>query len=195
MGEVFGGIFVVIWVIALISFITKAVSGTSKPQQKSGQPYNGTRPQVYDAQQESIERARQQAQSFRSVPGSTYGSSSTGSSPAKPRSLASYGQNSRPAANSGYSQRVPAASSYSANKNAAMFGQVKASRIGENNVLLEDRKNDWLAKQLREEAAILRRGSIYDLGASHEVSCDADKIKREHVKRHNTNGLNRGMFR
>ena len=195
MGEIFGGIFVVIWVIALISFISKAASSASKAQQRPmrpNTPYTGTQSQKTA---QGATGPSGQAQSFRDVPGATYGSSNTGSSPARPRNLTSYGQNSRPAANSGYSQRVPAASSYSANKNAAMFGQVKASRIGENNVLLEDRKNDWLAKQLKEEAAILRRGSIYDLGASHDVNCDADRLKREHVKRHNTNGLNRGMFR
>ena len=180
--EVFSGIFVVIWVIALISFIGKAVGGASKTQQRTvNRPQQPQpRPQVYDAQQESLDRMRQQA------------NSSSGNT-ARPRSLASYGQSG--ASNAGYSQRVPAASSYSKNKNAAMFGQVKASRIGESAVLLEDRKNDWLAKQLKEEAAIARRGSVYDLGASHEVNCDADKIKREHVKRHNSNGLNRGMFR
>ena len=192
MGEIISGIFVVIWVIALISFIARIASG-SKGQQRPGTPYTGTRPQsgntsaparpqVYDAQQESIDRARQ-AQNFRNVPGATYGSSNTGSSSARPRQLGSY------------SQSRPVSSGYSQNKNAAMFGQVKASRIGESAVLLEDRKNDWLAKQLREEAAILRKGSIYDLGASHGVNCDADRLKKDHIKRHNTNGLNRGMFR
>ena len=190
--EIFSGIFVIIWVIALISFISKAV-GASKTQQRPTRPntpYTGTQSQ--QASSSGTARPAGQAQSFRDVPGATYGSSNTGSS-SRPRSLSSYGQSS--ASNAGYSQRVPAASSYSQNKNAAMFGQVKASRIGESAVLLEDRKNDWLAKQLKEEAAIARRGSVYDLGAAHEVNCDADKIKREHVKRHNTNGLNRGMFR
>ena len=188
--EIFSGIFVIIWVIALISFISKAVGGASKNQQRPTRPntpYTGTQNQ--QTVSSGTARPAGQVQSFRDVPGATYGSSNTGSS-SRPRSLSSYGQTS-----SGYSQRVPAASSYSKNKNAAMFGQVKASRIGESAVLLEDRKNDWLAKQLKEEAAIARRGSVYDLGASHEVNCDADKIKRDHVKRHNTNGLNRGMFR
>ena len=189
--EIFSGIFVIIWVIALISFIGKAVGGASKNQQRPTRPntpYTGTQNQ----QSMSSNAAGSGGQNFRNVPGATYGSSNTGST-SRPRSLSSYGQSS--ASNAGYSQRVPAASSYSQNKNAAMFGQVKASRIGESAVLLEDRKNDWLAKQLKEEAAIARRGSVYDLGAAHEVNCDADKIKREHVKRHNTNGLNRGMFR
>jgi hypothetical protein len=61
-------------------------------------------------------------------------------------------------------------------------------------VLLEDRRNDWLAQQLREEAAIKRRGSS-DLGASHEVECAADDLKQSHVRRHNTNGINKRTFR
>ena len=78
-------------------------------------------------------------------------------------------------------------------------GKVSSKKQGtgifENDVLLEDRRNDWLAKQLREEAAIKRRGSIYDLGASHDVNCDAEDNRLFHVKRHNTNGLNRRMFK
>lgn len=50
-------------------------------------------------------------------------------------------------------------------------------------VLAEDRKNDWLAKQLREEARIARRNRM-DLGAVHEADCDADSLKKEHRKNH-----------
>ena len=75
------------------------------------------------------------------------------------------------------------------------FGQVKATRIGESGVLLEDRKNDWLAKQLREEAAIYRRGIGFDLGAAHNVNCDAEDLKMGHVRVHNSNGLDRRTFR
>ena len=60
---------------------------------------------------------------------------------------------------------------------------------------MHSKRNDWLAKQLREEAAIKRRGSVYDLGATHDVNCDADDLKKSHVRRHNTNGVNREMFR
>ena len=78
---------------------------------------------------------------------------------------------------------------------AYSMGKIKASRLSETGVLLEDRKNDWLAKQLREEAAILKRGSLYDLGAAHDVDCDADRIKRQHLRVHNSNGLDRRTFR
>ena len=61
-------------------------------------------------------------------------------------------------------------------------------------VLQEDRKNDWLAKQLREEANIARRSDL-DLGAAHERECAADDLRRDHRKRHNTTGISRSTFR
>lgn len=60
---------------------------------------------------------------------------------------------------------------------------------------LEDRNNDWLAKQIREEAQL--KSNLYDigtlrdiasnltsLGVSHRASCDARKLKTEHHIRH-----------
>ena len=69
-----------------------------------------------------------------------------------------------------------------------------ATSIRENGLLLEDRKNDWLAKQMREEAEIYRRGSLYDLGAAHEADCDAKRIKLFHIRTHNTNGIDKKTF-
>ncbi|MBO4359832.1 MAG: hypothetical protein J5822_03030 [Eubacteriaceae bacterium] len=82
-----------------------------------------------------------------------------------------------------YRQQVP----YTAVKETA-------SSIRENGLLLEDRKNDWLAKQMREEAEIYRRGSLYDLGAAHEADCDARRIKLFHIRTHNTNGMDKKTF-
>ncbi len=48
----------------------------------------------------------------------------------------------------------------------------------------EDRKNDWMARQLREEARIKRMGSGTDLGAAHDADCDAAELKAEHRKVH-----------
>lgn len=44
---------------------------------------------------------------------------------------------------------------------------------------MEDRSNDWLAKQLRYEKSALRNNGL-DLGYSHDVDCDADDLKRAH---------------
>ncbi len=49
-------------------------------------------------------------------------------------------------------------------------------------VMLEDRKNDWLAKQLREEANIARRSDL-DLGAAHERECAADDLRKASRKK------------
>ena len=191
MPEVFG----LIWVIAVIVFIANAVKKAGGGQQRSGSSPSANRnvprqlnpqaqrPQVYDAQQESMDRASKPAggkQTFRQVPGSTYGSSSTGS---------------KRSSSGGKGQQFGSGQSFSEVSRAYSLGQTKASRLAETGVLLEDRKNDWLAKQLREEAYILRHGGLYDLGAMHEVNCDARSIKREHERTHNSNGLDKRTFR
>ncbi len=167
-------IFIIIWVIAIISFITKAAKGANGAQnnQRQNTRYSGTqsRPQQTVINQGS-------GQTFRNVPSSTYGTTNS-----QVRRL-----DAKKAINQDrYAAASPVGSAY---------GQVKASRIGESSVLLEDRKNDWLAKQLREEALIYRRGNGIDLGATHNVNCEADEIKRGHARRHNSNGLDRQTFR
>ncbi len=51
-------------------------------------------------------------------------------------------------------------------------------------VLEDDRENDWLARQMREEAKIYKKGLGLDLGAAHEISCDAEFIKKAHHLMH-----------
>ena len=47
--------------------------------------------------------------------------------------------------------------------------------------MLEDRENDWLARQRREEAATERRFSaMYGLKRMHEANCPARSIRDEH---------------
>ncbi len=60
-------------------------------------------------------------------------------------------------------------------------GKVKSSELA---LAMEDRKHDWLAKQLAEERSVLRRGSPVDLGASHDRTCDARAVKRLHELTH-----------
>ena len=59
-------------------------------------------------------------------------------------------------------------------------------------VLMEDRKNDWLARQMREEERILRRGDLMDLGAGHSRQCAADLLKMYHVESCDANGIDNG---
>lgn len=50
---------------------------------------------------------------------------------------------------------------------------------------MEDRDNDWLAKQLREERKALKSTSaMMDLKMSHMEHCEADEIKQSHARAH-----------
>ena len=55
-----------------------------------------------------------------------------------------------------------------------------------NNMFLEDRNNDWLAKQIKEERRIISRSDMLDLGAAHEKACQADQLRRLHILEHNS---------
>ena len=199
MGDGFSMIFGIIWIIVLISIFSRIA-------QKSRQSSNRVNPQQQrerEIQQMALAQQQRNAQTassgsgakptFRSVPGSTYGTT---------RNVQQTGTTA--SRNSGYGQGafapVNTSSKISTTKRKDTvkgmgFGPAQVNHITANPVLFEDRRNDWLAKQLREEAAIKRRGSIYDLGASHDSLCEADYIKKEHAKRHNSNGLNRQTFR
>lgn len=59
---------------------------------------------------------------------------------------------------------------------------------------LEDRENDWLARQRREEAASERRFSaMYGLKRSHEANCDARRLIIEHYNECDADGIDTGM--
>ena len=59
-------------------------------------------------------------------------------------------------------------------------------------ILGEDRKNDWMARQLREEARAKSRSSL-DLGAAHDAGCDADELKRRHHFFEHSDGVDTGQ--
>ena len=58
----------------------------------------------------------------------------------------------------------------------------------------DDREHDWLARQMREEAKILRRGDMLDLGAAHEASCDADVLKKYHLYLEHDDSVDSGEY-
>ena len=58
----------------------------------------------------------------------------------------------------------------------------------------DDREHDWLARQIREEEKILRRGDMLDLGASHAASCDADVLKKYHLYAEHDDSIDRGEY-
>ena len=180
------GVVGIIWVIAIVAMIVKSAkkaSGNARPGQSAANRPVQSAQRVYDAQQESMDRARA-SQTAANRPRQLAQASQSQYSA---QQRAAYAQKAiREANQDRYGAAVPVGSS---------FGQVKAGSIGQNGVLLEDRKNDWLAKQLREEAIIYRRGVGFDLGAAHNVNCAADELKRGHVRVHNSNGLDRQTFR
>ncbi|HPX70792.1 MAG TPA: hypothetical protein PLO47_03555 [Bacillota bacterium] len=44
----------------------------------------------------------------------------------------------------------------------------------------DDRENDWLARQLREEKMHMVWHNFVDLGARHDMICDADMARRDY---------------
>ena len=88
-----------------------------------------------------------------------------------------------------YTYNRPQASNPSASTRAPKISSqnkrdtTHSTSFSKNPVLMEDRKNDWLAKQIREEARIKSRE---DLGAAHDANCDARALKREHRREHNS---------
>lgn len=62
--------------------------------------------------------------------------------------------------------------------------------------LMEDRENDWLARQYREERASERRFSaMYGLKRSHEANCAARSLRDEHRYNCDAEGVDTGTGR
>jgi len=86
-------------------------------------------------------------------------------------------------------QAVPIKNSVGSSKPKTFSGPAKGVEVVKlkdsvNNVFLEDRKNDWLARQIREERRVLSRADMLDLGAAHDKACQADLLKRIHIAEH-----------
>lgn len=57
----------------------------------------------------------------------------------------------------------------------------------------EDRQNDWLARQMREEKKRTVWRNFSDLGARHDAVCAADLLRRDHMARHEEGVVDDGM--
>lgn len=69
--------------------------------------------------------------------------------------------------------------------------QVKAKDDGV--ILKDDKNNDWLAQQLREEAkAKVRMSDMFQLRYEHMNKCDAEFIKRFHESNCDAEGIDTG---
>ena len=194
MEEFFSLVFGIIWIIVIVSIFTRVAKTAKKNTNTQNRQYQQNRPQSAQAQQYQYEVKKSSSSNgkptFRDVPGSTYGTSRETNTLSSAGTGYGYGafagqSNAGKIKTSNRKDRAPVSG----------FGSRQTGSFGDNPVLLEDRRNDWLARQLREEAAIKRRGSIYDLGAAHDLDCDANDLKRSHARRHNSNGLNKQMFR
>lgn len=61
-------------------------------------------------------------------------------------------------------------------------------------ILKDDRNNDWLAMQLREEAkARVRMSDMFQMKIQHSNKCDAEFIKRFHESNCDANGIDNGV--
>ena len=58
----------------------------------------------------------------------------------------------------------------------------------------EDRQNDWLSEQIREETRLrYELNESIGIKISHEYNCDARMLRREHEMMCDANGIDNGM--
>lgn len=64
----------------------------------------------------------------------------------------------------------------------------------ESMTLKDDRSNDWMARQLRDEAVAMAKVSdMFKLKQSHMNNCDAEFIKRFHESNCDADGIDTGL--
>ena len=60
--------------------------------------------------------------------------------------------------------------------------------------LKDDRSNDWMARQLRDEAiAMVKVSDMFKLKQSHSSNCDAEFIRRFHESNCDAEGIDNGI--
>ena len=80
-------------------------------------------------------------------------------------------------------RNYPKASNVSKNTGGIKSSSINKHMASEtkNARMMDDRSNDWLAKQLREErVSFYRMSAMFDLKTSHKNSCEAEMIRRFH---------------
>ena len=61
---------------------------------------------------------------------------------------------------------------------------------------MEDRSNDWLAKELREEKrALSRLSEMFEQQMEHKTHCDARILKEYHLNNCDAGGVDTGVLR
>ena len=70
---------------------------------------------------------------------------------------------------------------------------VKTAKDGAGMILKDDKTNDWLARQLRDEArAMSMLSDMFQLKTEHSNSCDAEFIRRFHESNCDSHGVDDG---
>ena len=70
---------------------------------------------------------------------------------------------------------------------------VKTAKDSAGMILKDDKTNDWLARQLRDEARAMNvLSDMFQLKAEHSNSCDAEFIRRFHESNCDTHGVDDG---
>ena len=92
----------------------------------------------------------------------------------------------KPARRTGFTNYRPHKDIISVNRD---MGDAKGS-----STLRDDRNNDWLAMQLREEAkARVRMSDMFQMKTEHSNKCDAEFIKRFHESNCDADGIDTGI--
>lgn len=85
----------------------------------------------------------------------------------------------------------------SGRKNAGRSGsniRVSSKNTDDGMILKDDRNNDWLAMQLREEArARIRVSDMFQMKLEHSNKCEAEFIRRFHESNCDANGIDTGI--
>ncbi len=70
---------------------------------------------------------------------------------------------------------------------------VRQTKTGSGMILKDDKANDWLARQLREEArAMTMISDMFQLKIDHRNSCEAEFVKRFHESNCDVHGIDDG---
>lgn len=81
----------------------------------------------------------------------------------------------------GYSRSYTGSAYSKPHKNGSSYGSVNVDRRIDSSPLRDDRTNDWLARQLRDEHIAFKKASdMFGLKIEHSAHCDAQLLKNYH---------------
>jgi len=153
-------------VIEIIFFIAIAVAAANSKKRKAQKASGNSGQRVIDVDDDSEEDDSSEDISVASIASAVASTSSAVSSAVKTFS-APVSMGGRP----GQSRQVK--------ELCSLFG--------------EDRKHDWMARQLREERSHMVWNNFHDLGARHDVSCAAQEARQAHHREHDFGVVDDGL--